>query len=296
MDMKGQLPETVKSGDVIGVQICPIGEFENVSEDGQHLQLCDREALKNVAEMFEQPILVDFDHASEDGDTEAAAWIESLRFDEESGLWGSFRFTDKGAEAISGRRYRFVSPVWNVDGNNRPKKLLRVGLTNRPQIGGKPILNSVRKHKPPEVSPETPKENPEMDKLKELLGLAPESSDEDVLSAVTALKGEVEAAKAQKAEAEAEAFANANTEDETEKEALKNAYKAAPEATKALVNAFKAKKEAKETKIPEKPLINSMGKHPEIKTAKTPGDARAEMAALPPAERAKYFKEHRSEF
>ena len=296
MDMKGQLPETVKSGDVIGVQICPIGEFENVSEDGQHLQLCDREALKHVAEMFEQPILVDFDHASEDGDTEAAAWIESLRFDEESGLWGSFRFTDKGAEAISGRRYRFVSPVWNTDKNNRPISLLRVGLTNRPQIGGKPILNSVRKHKPPEVSPETPKENPEMDKLKELLGLAPESSDEDVLSAVTALKGEVEAAKAQKAEAEAEAFANANTEDETEKEALKNAYKAAPEATKALVNAFKAKKEAKETKIPEKPLINSMGKHPEIKTAKTPGDARAEMAALPPAERAKYFKEHRSEF
>ena len=135
-----------------------------------------------------------------------------------------------------------------------------------------------------------------MDKLKELLGLAPESSDEDVLSAVTALKGEVEAAKAQKAEAEAEAFANANTEDETEKEALKNAYKAAPEATKALVNAFKAKKEAKEPKVPEKPLINSMGKTPDIKTAKTPGDARAEMAALPPAERAKYFKEHCSEF
>ena len=135
-----------------------------------------------------------------------------------------------------------------------------------------------------------------MDKLKELLGLAPESSDEDVLSAVTALKGEVEAAKAQKAEAEAEAFANANTEDETEKEALKNAYKAAPEVAKTLVNAFKAKKQPKDTKIPEKPLINSMGKHPEIKTAKTPGDARAEMAALPPAERAKYFKEHSSEF
>ena len=226
MDIKGQLPETVKSGDVIEVQICLIGEFNNLSEDGWQHQLCDKQALKHVAEMFVDPILVDFDHASEDGEhTEAAAWIESLRFDEESGLWGGFRFTDKGAEAISGRRYRFVSPVWNTDKNDRPKKLLRVGLTNRPQIGGKPILNSVRKHKPPEVSPETPKENPEMDKLKELLGLAPESSDEDVLSAVTALKGEVEAAKAQKAEAEAEAFANANTEDETEKEALKKSGK-----------------------------------------------------------------------
>lgn len=94
----------------------PIGEYENISEDARHLQLCDREALEHVAEMFDEPILVDFDHASEEGErTEAAAWIESLRFDEESGLWGSFRFTDKGAEAISGRRYRFVSPVWDLD-------------------------------------------------------------------------------------------------------------------------------------------------------------------------------------
>lgn len=91
MDMKGLLPETAKSGDVIEVQICPIGEFNNLSEDGWHLQVCDREALKHVAEMFNEPILVDFDHASEEGEhTEAAAWIESLRFDGESGLCGCF--------------------------------------------------------------------------------------------------------------------------------------------------------------------------------------------------------------
>ena len=90
-----------------------------------------------------------------------------------------------------------------------------------------------------------------MDKLKELLGLAADASDDDVLSAVTALKGEVEAAKTEKAdaEAEAEAFANENGETEEEKEALKNAFKAS-----------------------------------------------AEMAALPPAERAAYFKAHASEF
>ena len=105
MDMKEQLTQTAKSGDVIEVQLCPIGEFNNLSEDGWQQQLCDKLALKHVAEMFDEPILVDFDHASEEGEhTEAAAWIESLRFDEESGLWGSFRFTDKGAEAISGRR------------------------------------------------------------------------------------------------------------------------------------------------------------------------------------------------
>lgn len=294
MDMKkGQLPETVGSGDAIEVQICPIGEYENVSEAGRRLQVCDGVALRRVAEMFSEPILVDFDHASDEGSsTEAAAWIESLRFDEETGLWGSFRFTDKGAEAVGGRRYRFISPVWNLDEGGRPKRLLRVGLTNRPQIGGRPILNSVRKHNPPGDVPENKKENPRMDKLKELLGLAAEASDEDVLAAVTALKTEAETARAEKADAEAEAFANANTDEEAEREALKNAYKAAPEVAKALVNAFRATR----AKAPEKPLLNSMGRTPDIKSAKTPGDARAEMAALPPAERAKYFREHSSEF
>ena len=134
-----------------------------------------------------------------------------------------------------------------------------------------------------------------MDKLKELLGLAPESSDEDVLSAVTALKGEVEAAKAQKAEAEAEAFANANGETEEEKEALKNAFKASAETAKALVNAFRKAKPAAGD-IPKKPLVNSAGKTPQLKAAKSAGDVRAEMAALPPAERAAFFKAHASEF
>lgn len=295
--MKNILPEKVNAGDAVEVLICPVGEFPNIDDEGtEHPQLCDETALTAVAAAFTDPVLVDFDHSSDEGgSTEAAAWIEALAFDAERGLVGSFRFTDTGAAAIAGRRYRFVSPVWNVDEQHRPISLLRVALTNRPQIEGDPIINSVRKHKPPEVSPETPKENPEMDKLKELLGLAPESSDEDVLAAVTALKTEVEAAKAEKADAEAEAFANANTEAEEEKEALKNAYKAAPEATKALVNAMRAKK-PKEAKAPEKPLLNSMGKTPDLKQAKTPVDARAEMAALPPAERAAYFKEHSSEF
>jgi hypothetical protein len=90
--------------------------------------------------------------------------VESLRVDDELGLMGLFRFTDKGAEAAKFRRYRFVSPVWNTDGEDRPTKLLRVGLTNRPQIPVKPLINSVRKHNPPEGVPETIKENPNMEK------------------------------------------------------------------------------------------------------------------------------------
>ena len=98
-----------------------------------------------------------------------------------------------------------------------------------------------------------------MDKLKELLGLAPEASEEDVVAAVTALKEKADEADAAKQDAAAEAFANSHKDCGMD------------------------------------PLLNSMGKTPELKPTKSAGDARAEMAALPPAERAAYFKAHAEE-
>ena len=131
-----------------------------------------------------------------------------------------------------------------------------------------------------------------MDKLKELLGLAPEASEEDVVAAVTALKEKADEADAAKQDAAAEAFANSHKDCGMDAEALKNAWKAAPAETEALVNSFKKPEPAK---VPEKPLLNSMGKTPELKPTKSAGDARAEMASLPPAERAAYFKAHAEE-
>lgn len=131
-----------------------------------------------------------------------------------------------------------------------------------------------------------------MDKLKELLGLAPEASEEDVVAAVTALKEKADEADTAKQDAAAEAFANSHKDCGMDAEALKNAWKAAPAETEALVNSFKKPEPAK---VPKKPLLNSLGKTPALKAAKSAADARAEMAALPPAERAKYFKEHAAE-
>ena len=72
------------AGEVREVQVCPLGSFENVNADGKRrTQLCDAEALARVAAAFDAPVLVDFDHSSDEGgSTEAAAWIEALRFDE----------------------------------------------------------------------------------------------------------------------------------------------------------------------------------------------------------------------
>lgn len=296
MDMKkGQLPETVGSGDAIEVQICPVGDFLNVRDGRTVMQRCDAAALRAVAAGFGEPVLVDFDHSSDEGgSTEAAAWVESLSFGEGDGLTGLFRFTDKGAEAVSGRRYRFVSPVWTLGADGRPTRLLRVALTNRPQIGGEPILNSISGDdpNPPEGHPENRKD-PSMDRLKEMLGLAADASDDDVIAAVSGLLSKVQNAEEEKKEAEAEAFANAHADTGADAAVLKNAYKAAPGEMKALMDALNARKGA--DGIGVKPVLNSMGKTPEAKGGVS-ADPRAEMAALPPAQRAKFYSDHKAEF
>ena len=78
-----------------------------------------------------------------------------------------------------------------------------------------------------------------MEKLKTLLGLAPEATDEDVAAAVAALQKQLQEQAQAQAEREAEAFANENSEDEKEKEVLKNAYRAAPETAKLMAGLIK---------------------------------------------------------
>ena len=102
------LPEKVNAGDETWVQLAPWGRYPNDGVD----QILDEEAGRALCMEFDGEVLVDADHASEsDGSTEALAWIQDLER-RDDGLWALFRWTDTGAEAVSGRRYRFVSPAW----------------------------------------------------------------------------------------------------------------------------------------------------------------------------------------
>ena len=226
----------VRPGDTVErVQISPFGSYpgENCT------QLCDLEAFENlVADWREnggQEILMDFEHASEvnrvDSDTRAAAWIANLAVDGDLGLVGDFRFTDQGADAVTNRRLRFLSPVWTLDADGRPAHLRSVALTNTPNIPVRPILN---KAAPGTATVEEQKENPNMDKIKEILGLAPETSEEEVLNAVTALVAKNKEAEQAAAEKEADDFAEANAA-KCNKQVLREQYLANKEVAKALV-------------------------------------------------------------
>jgi phage I-like protein len=130
-------------------------------------QVIDADACETMARTFaeeaRQPnfpgLLVDFDHFSHDParPSAAAGWVTALEPRPE-GLYAQVRWSDLGHQAVTGGRYRLVSPVWNradcdswtapagPEGQEalhlRPRRLARVALTNDPNLPGMaPLTN-----------------------------------------------------------------------------------------------------------------------------------------------------------
>ena len=150
-------------------QIAPLGEFFHGPDV---IQILDAEACLSMVARFdaeaESPnfagLLVDFDHLSLDPSarSEAAGWITSLAFRAEpaatAGLYAAIRWTDEGQAAMTGGRYRFVSPVWlredcvdlgaDAQGRQRlrPVRLFNLAVTNNPNLQGlAPLSNTGKK-------------------------------------------------------------------------------------------------------------------------------------------------------
>lgn len=213
--MNMQLPEAINAGDEVEVQLAPLGTYPQIVDGEEVGQVVDEKAVRSLIDTFDKEVLVDSDHDSETGKgTEAMAWVTKVFEDPERGLVGVFKFTDKGADAVTQRRYRFISPAWTLDGDNRPVKLVSVGMTNKPNLPVAPVLNmrlvsngtvagavvtpeeteegeaasAVQNDGNPPPSEEQEKgKDPNMDQLKTVLGLPAEATDEEVITAVQAL-------------------------------------------------------------------------------------------------------------
>ena len=91
-------------------------------------------------------ILVDVDHKStksgNDKDTKAAGWLSKFIVDPIKGLFAKMKLTRYGRDLVDSREYRHLSPVFALNANGEPIELHSVGMTNRPALSMKPILNS----------------------------------------------------------------------------------------------------------------------------------------------------------
>lgn len=130
--------------------ITPLGEFVGSSTDGKPTkEIIDEESIIQMARQTEE-LLLDRDHASmrsqDERNTKAYGWISGLKaivgLGDMDGLYGTIKWTPDGIELVKDRAYRFLSPVFELDGDGRAIRLVNVALTNRPALPLPPIINS----------------------------------------------------------------------------------------------------------------------------------------------------------
>ena len=136
------------------VMITPLGEFVGSSTDGKPTkEIIDEESIIQMARQTEE-LLLDRDHASmrsqDERNTKAYGWISGLKaivgLGDMDGLYGTIKWTPDGIELVKERAYRFLSPVFELDGDGRAIKLVNVALTNRPALPLPPIKEGYRSY------------------------------------------------------------------------------------------------------------------------------------------------------
>jgi phage I-like protein len=183
------------------LHIMPLGP-DVEARDGRRFDMGNVEAVLASTEL---PLLVDWEHASEHGDTRAAGWInelkvESLEAGSRAGVWGRVKWTRQGQEHVETQHYRFLSPVVvgkRRDGKFAVERITSVALTNRPalKMHGIETLRSELSARlgPFATDPERPMQDQTRRSLCAALGLADDASDEQLVSAVVPKTGETDA-------------------------------------------------------------------------------------------------------
>lgn len=122
------------------VHLLPAGP-DIVGRDGRVWRMPDAAAVVRATLSAEpSPVLhIDYEHASETrapaGEpAPAAGWIEELEA-RADGIWARVEWTERAAQMIAAREYRFLSPVFYFDPESGEiLSLVSAALTNRPNL------------------------------------------------------------------------------------------------------------------------------------------------------------------
>ncbi|MCE7520328.1 phage protease [Halomonas titanicae] len=176
-----------------------------------HLTAEAAQAIIQLAAARSTDIAIDYEHqilySEKNGQpAPASGWVDprSLEF-REDGLYGTVAWTAKARAAIeegpNGEppEYRYLSPVFPYDANGVPLDLLHIALTNTPAIDeGAAQLAAARMAITHDVKDDAQEiDTVKREQLIQTLGLAAEATDEQIDTAIAALKA---------AKADADAF------------------------------------------------------------------------------------------
>lgn len=195
----------------------PTDGWYDIETPGEHfnaqagiVQLLDAKAFESIVNRFRLEaaaagtsfagVLVDEDHFSLDPEksTQAYGWLMEVRNRDGQPLQGRIDWTDIGSPAVTNKRFKFFSTVYDpakvervgtriLNGKSyplvRPLALDRLALTNDPNNkGGKPISN--RDGKPADAA----ENQTTMKTLLKKLGLAEDASEESAVAAVQSIQ------------------------------------------------------------------------------------------------------------
>lgn len=168
------------------LELIPAGKF--TGRDGRAWNNDKPVELVALSEKIKLPIgyCVDVDHqldyaANEKvgGTAPAYGWISSIE-NREGAIWGKVEWTELGANAVKGKTFRGLSPVFAFDKETgRVLAFLSASLTNKPNL----TLTAFNSRERQAVQ----QEKDEMKKIAELLGLKADASESEIQSALNAV-------------------------------------------------------------------------------------------------------------
>ena len=175
------------------IKIVPKGQFAPV--DGRtdtgvaHWTMTAALAQQIIAafEAAQTDLVVDYEHATQKAaetgqQNPAAGWIRKYVWDDERGLMGEVKWTERAKGMIDSGEYRYLSPVLEYDTLGNVRGLHSVALTNSPALDGMALAALSRQNSL------NPKQENSMNKeaLIKLLGLAADADDKAIEAALAA--------------------------------------------------------------------------------------------------------------
>lgn len=180
------------------VQLMPAGTFSGRDGRGPFV-VGDKARIEKIAEATRRyhgatDMVIDYEHqtlhAAESGKPAlAAGWVKEIQA-RDDGLYGRVEWTANAAAAIDAKEYRYLSPVLFHTAEGQVLGLRMAGLTNVPNLQMAEI--SVSAHAA-EVFQPAEDQDPMLAKLKKLLGLPEDATDDAVYTAAHSIVSGVSA-------------------------------------------------------------------------------------------------------
>lgn len=127
------------------VHVLPAGQLDTMDTRGPYMVADAAAVARRSMELAGGKLAIDENHAIDlkaptGGASPARGWITELEV-RDSGIWGKVQWTKAGAAIMADKAYRFLSPVITHLEDHTVTAVLRLALTNRPNLRQIQALN-----------------------------------------------------------------------------------------------------------------------------------------------------------